>query len=184
MSEVTPRPRDSLFHEGDPGDRLYVVMEGKVKLHRTSPDGRENMLAVLGPGELIGELSLFDPGPRTATRTALTEVKLLGLGTATSTWLNARPEVAAALLRAVARRLRKTNDQMSDLVFSDVPGRVARALLDLSGGSEFSPKRASTSCTTSRRRSWPSWSARPARRSTRRWRTSPDAAGSVWRRAR
>ena len=67
MSEVTLARGDALFHEGDPGDRLYVVTEGNVKLHRTSPDGRENMLAVLGPGELIGELSLFDPGPRTAT---------------------------------------------------------------------------------------------------------------------
>src|SRR5690606_30309714 len=133
MSEVTLARGDSLFHEGDPGDRLYVVTEGKVKLHRTSPDGRENMLAVVGPGELIGELSLFDPGPRTATATALTEVKLLGLGHNDLTpWLSARPEVATALLRAVARRLRKTNDAMSDLVFSDVPGRVARALLDLS----------------------------------------------------
>ncbi|MFJ8279916.1 Crp/Fnr family transcriptional regulator [Streptomyces griseoviridis] len=133
MSEVTLARGDSLFHEGDPGDRLYVVTEGKVKLHRTSPDGRENMLAVVGPGELIGELSLFDPGPRTATATALTEVKLLGLGHGDlQPWLNVRPEVAGALLRAVARRLRKTNDQMSDLVFSDVPGRVARALLDLS----------------------------------------------------
>ena len=123
MSEVTLARGDALFHEGDPGDRLYVVTEGKVKLHRTSPDGRENMLAVLGPGELIGELSLFDPGPRTATATALTEVKLLGLGHGDlQPWLNARPEVATALLRAVARRLRKTNDQMSDLVFSDVPG--------------------------------------------------------------
>jgi CRP/FNR family transcriptional regulator, cyclic AMP receptor protein len=133
MSEVTLARGDALFHEGDPGDRLYVVTDGKVKLHRTSPDGRENMLAVLGPGELIGELSLFDPGPRTATASALTEVKLLGLGHGDlQPWLNARPEVATALLRAVARRLRKTNDQMSDLVFSDVPGRVARALLDLS----------------------------------------------------
>jgi CRP-like cAMP-binding protein len=121
MSEVTLARGDSLFHEGDPGDRLYVVTEGKVKLHRTSPDGRENMLAVVGPSELIGELSLFDPGPRTATATALTEVKLLGLGHGDlQPWLNARPEVAGALLRAVARRLRKTNDAMSDLVFSDV----------------------------------------------------------------
>ena len=98
MSEVTLARGDSLFHEGDPGDRLYVVTEGKVKLHRTSPDGRENMLAVVGPSELIGELSLFDPGPRTATGTALTEVKLLGLGHGDlQPWLSARPEVAGAL---------------------------------------------------------------------------------------
>ena len=49
-----------LFHEGDPGDRLYVIVEGKVKLGRASGDGRENLLAILGPGEMFGELSLFD----------------------------------------------------------------------------------------------------------------------------
>lgn len=133
MSDVTLARGDTLFHEGEPGDRLYVVTEGKVKLQRTSPDGRENMLAVLGAGELIGELSLFDPGPRTATAVAVTEVRLLGLGHADlQPWLSVRPQVAAALLRAVARRLRITNDRMSELVFSDVPGRVAKALLDLS----------------------------------------------------
>ena len=122
-----------IFAEGEPGDRLYIVGTGKVKVGRKSPDGRENLLMVAGPSDMFGELSIFDPGPRTATATALTEVKLLGLGHGDlQPWLNARPEVAAALLRAVARRLRKTNDQMSDLVFSDVPGRVARALLDLS----------------------------------------------------
>jgi CRP/FNR family cyclic AMP-dependent transcriptional regulator len=133
MAETTLARGESLFHEGDPGDRLYVIVEGKVKLHRTSADGRENMLAVVGPSEMIGELSLFDPGPRTATASALTEVKLLGLGHGDlQPWLTTRPEVAISLLRAIARRLRRTNDVMSDLVFSDVPGRVAKALLDLS----------------------------------------------------
>jgi CRP-like cAMP-binding protein len=133
MTETTLARGESLFHEGDPGDRLYVIVEGKIKLHRASADGRENMLAVVGPGEMIGELALFDPGPRTATGTALTETKLLGLGHGDlQPWLSARPEVAMSLLRAIARRLRKTNDVMSDLVFSDVPGRVAKALLDLS----------------------------------------------------
>jgi CRP/FNR family transcriptional regulator len=133
MTEVSLERGDSLFHEGDPGDRLYVVIEGKVKLHRSSNDGRENMLAVLGPGEMFGELSLFDPGPRTATATALTDVRLLGLGHPDlQPWLNGRPKVAASLLRAIARRLRRTNESLGDLVFSDVPGRVAKALLDLS----------------------------------------------------
>jgi len=54
-----------LFSEGDPGDRLYVVTQGKIKLGRTAPDGRENLLAVLGPGEMFGELSIFvRVGPR------------------------------------------------------------------------------------------------------------------------
>jgi CRP-like cAMP-binding protein len=82
---------------------------------------------------MFGELSLFDPGPRTSTATALTGTKLLALGHAElQPWLSARPEVARALLKAMARRLRRTNETLADLVFSDVPGRVAKALLDLS----------------------------------------------------
>jgi CRP-like cAMP-binding protein len=122
-----------LFHEGDPGDRLYVIVEGKVKLGRTSGDGRENLLAILGPGEMFGELSLFDPGPRNATATSVSDAVLIGLGTdELITWLTGRPDVSRQLLRALARRLRRTNENLADLVFSDVPGRVAKALLDLS----------------------------------------------------
>jgi CRP/FNR family cyclic AMP-dependent transcriptional regulator len=133
MSEIELARGEVLFHEGDPGDSLYVVLRGKVKLGRTSGDGRENLVAVLGPGEMFGELSLFDPGPRSAGATALVDSTLLGLSQDELTpWLATRPDVARALLRAIARRLRRTNDSMSDLVFSDVPGRVAKALLDLS----------------------------------------------------
>ncbi len=121
-----------LFHEGEPGDHMYVIVEGKVKLGQTSNDGRESLLGVLGPGEMFGELSLFDPGMRTSTATALTDATVLGLGHDQLTpWLSGRPEVAAALLMALARRLRRTNEAMADLVFSDVPGRVAKALMDL-----------------------------------------------------
>ncbi|ACU77716.1 transcriptional regulator, Crp/Fnr family [Catenulispora acidiphila DSM 44928] len=133
MNEIELARGDLLFHEGDPGDSLYVVLRGKIKLGRTSGDGRENLVAVLGPGEMFGELSLFDPGPRSAGATALVDSTLLGLSSDELTpWLATRPDVARALLRAIARRLRRTNDSMSDLVFSDVPGRVAKALLDLS----------------------------------------------------
>ena len=124
---------DILFREGDRGDRLYVIGEGKIKLGRTSVDGRENLLAVLGPGEMFGELSLFDPGARTATATAVAETQLIALGhDDLNTFLSGRPAVAATLLAALARRLRRTNEALADLVFTDVPGRVAKALLDLS----------------------------------------------------
>ena len=122
-----------LFAEGDAGDRLYVIVEGKIKLGRTSGDGRDNLVAVLGPGEMFGELSLFDPGPRTATASALTDARLQELAhDDLRPWLTGRPEVASQLLRALAQRLRRTNESLADLVFSDVPGRVAKALLDLS----------------------------------------------------
>jgi CRP/FNR family transcriptional regulator len=132
MDEVRLARGETLFNEGEPGDRLYVVTQGKIKLGRTAVDGRENLLAVLGPGEMFGELSLFDPGARTATATAITASSLLGLGhDDLQPLLTQRPEVAARLLAALARRLRRTNEAMADLVFSDVPGRVAKALLDL-----------------------------------------------------
>jgi len=132
LTEVSVDRGETLFSEGEPGDRLYVILDGKVKLGQTSADGRETLLGVLGPGEMFGELSLFDPGLRTSTAVALTDAVVLGLGhDQLKPWLAGRPEVAAALLQALARRLRRTNEAMADLVFSDVPGRVAKALMDL-----------------------------------------------------
>lgn len=133
MQETHYGKGDIVFAEGDSGDRLYVVAEGKIKLGHAAPDGRETLLGVLGPGDMFGELSLFDPSPRAATATALTSTTLLGLHhQALRPWLNGRPEVAEALLRALAQRVRRSNENLSELVFSDVPGRVAKALLDLS----------------------------------------------------
>ena len=130
---------NTLFQEGDPGDRLYVVTEGKIKLSHASGDGRESVLMVLGPGDMFGEISLFDPGPRTATASAVTDSKVLSLSnTDLIPWLAGRPEVAQSLLQALAHRLRRTNETMSDLVFADVPGRVAKALLEL--GEKFGTK--------------------------------------------
>ncbi|TWP34322.1 Crp/Fnr family transcriptional regulator [Leekyejoonella antrihumi] len=126
-----PRGR-VLFEEGEQGDSLYVITDGKVKLGRRSSDGRENLLAVLGMGEILGELSLFDPGARTATATAIADTELVGIAhEAMTDFVRDRPEVAMTMLRALARRLRRTNEALGDLVFTDVPGRVAKALLDL-----------------------------------------------------
>src|SRR5207302_8555625 len=83
--------------------------------------------------EMFGELSLFDPGARTATATTITDSTLASLDhDDLRPVLLARPAVAVHLLRALAQRLRRTNEAMADLVFSDVPGRIAKALLDLS----------------------------------------------------
>lgn len=132
MHEVELRRGQVLFHEGDAGAELYVILDGKVKMGHRASDGRENLLAVLGPGQMFGELSLFDPGPRSSTVTAVTDVTLLALGQEQlKTWLSGRPEVARGLLLQLASRLRHANEAVADLVFSDVPGRVAKALLDL-----------------------------------------------------
>jgi CRP-like cAMP-binding protein len=133
MEPVQVARGEVLFHEGEPGDRLYVIRSGKIKLGRRSSDGRENLLAVLGPGEMFGELSLFDPGPRTATAPGVSDAVVMELGHHDLIpWLEQNPTVAKHLLGALGRRLRRTNEALADLVFSDVPGRVAKALLDLS----------------------------------------------------
>ena len=123
---------EHVFTEGEQGDTLYIVLSGKVKVGRRAADGRENMLSVMGPSDMFGELSLFDPGPRTATATVVTEARLASLAhAALRPWINDRPEIAEQLLRVLARRLRRTNDALADLIFTDVPGRVAKALLGL-----------------------------------------------------
>jgi len=121
-----------LFKEGDDGEHLYIIIDGKLKLGTSSGDGRENLLSILGPGEMFGELSLFDPGPRTSTATAVTDAKLLSLShEKVIPWLRENPEVSLQLLTRLSQRLRRTNEAVGDLVFSDVPGRVAKALIDL-----------------------------------------------------
>jgi CRP/FNR family transcriptional regulator, cyclic AMP receptor protein len=121
-----------VFAEGNPGDRLFVILDGKVKISRAAADGRENLLALLGRGEMFGELSLFDPGPRTASATTVTGTTLASLDhDDLRPLLVERPAVAVQLLQALAQRLRRTNEAMADLVFTDVPGRVAKALLEL-----------------------------------------------------
>ncbi|MEI6041230.1 MAG: Crp/Fnr family transcriptional regulator [Actinomycetes bacterium] len=136
MTMVKVPKGNTLFKEGDAGDRLFVVVEGKLKLGTSSIDGRENLLSILGPGEMFGELSLFDPGPRTATATAVTDARVLALAHDQVIGLvTQHPQVSLELLARLAQRLRRTNEVLADLVFSDVPGRVAKALMDL--GSRF-----------------------------------------------
>jgi CRP-like cAMP-binding protein len=126
-----------LFKEGDPGDRLFVVVDGKLKLGTASSDGRENLLSILGPGDMFGELSLFDPGPRTATATAVVDSKLLALANdRVIGWVTDHPSLQ--LLKRLSQRLRRANDVLSDLVFADVPGRVAKAIIEL--GERFGTK--------------------------------------------
>ncbi|MEZ7897464.1 MAG: Crp/Fnr family transcriptional regulator [Flaviflexus sp.] len=132
MSEETLRRGEALFHEGDSGDNLFIIVDGKIKLGHASDDGRENLIAILGPREIIGELSLFDLGKRSTSATAVAPTTLLSLSHEDLMgFIDTNPDMAKHMLRQLAQRLRRTNELMADLVFADVPGRVAKALLDL-----------------------------------------------------
>ena len=132
MTKVKVAKGNTLFKEGDKGDKLFIVLDGKLKLGTTSSDGRDNLLSILGPGEMFGELSLFDPEPRTSTATAVTDARLAALAHDQVIGLvTAHPQVSLELLRRLAQRFRRSNEVLADLVFADVPGRVAKAIVDL-----------------------------------------------------
>jgi CRP-like cAMP-binding protein len=120
------------FTQGEQGDRLYVITSGKVKVGRRSSGGREAFFTLRGPSESFGELSVFDPGPRTSTATAITEACVVPVeGPVLRSWIANHPDVADRLLRVLARRLRRTDDILCDLILTDVPGRTAKQLLGL-----------------------------------------------------
>jgi CRP/FNR family transcriptional regulator, cyclic AMP receptor protein len=127
--------REVLFHAGDPGEGCYFLREGVVKAAVVAKDGQERLLAVLGPGSLIGELSLIDGRPRSATISALKPSHLLHLPAPVFyREADANPLVYREALKILARRLRETNESMVAQGTVPVVGRVARAFASLAQG--------------------------------------------------
>jgi CRP-like cAMP-binding protein len=136
FAEVTREksyPKGSvILFEDDPGDSLFVVREGRVKVVLIGEDGREVILGVLGVGEYFGELSLIDDRPRSAHVIAMEDSNLLVLRREDfRKRVESSPSVAWSLLTELSRRLRRADDKIGGLVLLDVPGRIARLLLDL-----------------------------------------------------
>ena len=125
-------PRNSvILFEDDPGDALYVVVTGQVKVVLIGEDGREVILAVLGPGDFFGEMSLIDDEPRSAHVIAMEDSNLLVLRREDfQAALQEYPRIALGLLTALSRRLRRADDKIGSLVLLDVLGRVSRLLLE------------------------------------------------------
>ncbi|HEX4468836.1 MAG TPA: Crp/Fnr family transcriptional regulator [Gemmatimonadaceae bacterium] len=136
FAEVTREksyPKGSvILFEDDPGDSLFVVRDGRVKVVLIGEDGREVILGVLGVGEYFGELSLIDDRPRSAHVIAMEDSNLLVLRREDfRKRVESSPSVAWSLLTELSRRLRRADDKIGGLVLLDVPGRIARLLLDL-----------------------------------------------------
>jgi CRP/FNR family cyclic AMP-dependent transcriptional regulator len=120
-----------ILFEDDPGDSLFVVRDGRVKVVLVADDGREVILGILGVGEHFGELALIDDQPRSAHVIAMEESTLLVLRRDDfRRRVEANPIVAWSLLTELSRRLRRADDKIGSLVLLDVPGRIARMLLD------------------------------------------------------
>jgi CRP/FNR family transcriptional regulator, cyclic AMP receptor protein len=118
-----------VFTQGDPGDTLIVVVSGRVKVIVRSADGGELTLTIISAGGVFGELSIADGGPRSADAETLEESQLLLIPRETIQEICARvPPAAQALANSVAAMLRRLTEAVSDLVFLDLPRRVARVL--------------------------------------------------------
>ncbi len=126
------RPGEVIFHRDDPGQVLYVLRSGKVKIYITSQDGQEVALAVFAPGDYFGELALLDGQPRSASAVAIEQADTLALQRADFIKAVMRhPRIAVQVMGVLSRRLRQTDAMIEDLLFLDVHGRVAKKLLEL-----------------------------------------------------
>jgi len=124
---------ETLFHRGDPAAHLYVLVTGSAKVTLPDEYGKEAVIALLRPGEVFGELALFDDAPRSATIVSVGDTECLLVARDDFLALLERaPQTMREVLRLLARTLRRSTSRVEDLVFLDVPSRVAKSILDLS----------------------------------------------------
>lgn len=126
-------PRNTtIVEEGLPGDYMYIIREGRVKVTKLSEDGREKILAFFEQGHFVGDMALLDRAPRSASVKALTPVRVLALSRADFTGLIRKsPDLAIAVIRELSGRLRAVNDQASALSFQRVKDRTKGLLVRL-----------------------------------------------------
>lgn len=128
---------DLLFAETDEPDNLYIVISGRIAIFHTAADGRESMVALMEPGDLFGELPLFDGRARSAGAKALEASSVASLPYAPVRDLyQAQPELLWEVVNLLGQRLRTTDEALADSVFLDVTGRTAKRLLELSDGTD------------------------------------------------
>ncbi|MER5303772.1 Crp/Fnr family transcriptional regulator [Streptomyces lasiicapitis] len=127
----TFRREAPVFVEGEDGDCVFLILRGKVKVTRPGPEGKDVLFTMVGPGQLLGELCVFDGGPRHSTATAVQETDLCWIPVpAMRGWLARHPEASLRMMHLLATRIRNVNDRLEDVTGVDVATRVARALVE------------------------------------------------------
>ncbi len=128
----TYRRGEVVFHQGDSGDSLHLLQAGRVKVVLDAESGEEAVLAILGPGDAFGELSMIDGQPRSATIEALEPIETVSLARKDLLQvLRANPAAMERLLTALAEMVRRADEGLADLIFLDLEGRLVKKLLEL-----------------------------------------------------
>ncbi len=142
-------PRQAIFHQRELGDSFHVIADGLVRIVITGPSGNEQTLALLRRGECFGELAILDGQPRSAAAIAVEHTLVVRISRDDlRSWLASRPQAALALLETISLRLRRTDDFLVELAFSDIEHRLARQLLRLAAEATPSDQEAGKKATT------------------------------------
>ena len=130
----------TIFSKGDPGSSLYAVISGTVKISVSSPDGRNAILNLIGPGEIFGEVAVLDGGERTADANASTNCEILVIDRREFLpFVKQQPVLAMKFIELLCDRLRWTSDQVEQVILQDLPRRLASALLGLTEKRKLDP---------------------------------------------
>jgi CRP/FNR family transcriptional regulator, cyclic AMP receptor protein len=131
----------TIFSKGDPGNSLYAVISGTVKISLSSPDGRNAILNLVGPGELFGEMSVLDGQDRSADATANTNCEIYVIDRRDFLpFVRSQPALSMKFIELLCNRLRWTTDQVEQVILQDLPGRLASALLGLAEKRKLEPE--------------------------------------------
>ena len=126
------RARETLARKGDLGSQAYVIMRGRLRISSAGADGKETVLRIMDPGEVVGEIALLDGQPRSASMSALEPTELLVIQRRDLIpFLERNPKTAIKLLTTLTGLVRSLSNQLEDRVFLGLPGRLAKKLLAL-----------------------------------------------------
>lgn len=132
MTRRAVRRGTTIFAKGDPGTGLMAVLSGSVKISVPATDGRESVLNIISEGQIFGEIALLDGRPRTADATAMTDCELMVIDRRQFVpFLRSEPDVALKFIEVLCTRLRRTSEQVEDVMYLHLPGRLAKTLLRL-----------------------------------------------------
>jgi CRP-like cAMP-binding protein len=134
LTRKTVKRGTQIFAKGDPGNGLMAVLAGNVKISVLSPDGREVVLNIIHPGEIFGEIALLDGRPRTADATAMSDCELAQIDRRDFVpFLRSQPDVVMKFIDILCLRLRHTSEHVEELMFLELPARLAKTLIRLTG---------------------------------------------------
>jgi CRP-like cAMP-binding protein len=144
------RSGTTIFARGDPGTSLFTICSGTIKISSPSPDGRSAIFNLISQGSVVGEIALLDGLPRTADATAITDCELMVIDRRDFIPLiKDQPEIALRIIELLCGRLRQTTEQLEDVMFLDLPGRLAKTLLQLANKAKSASGRPKVTLTQS-----------------------------------